>query len=584
MNFEAKTRLLSTVVFLILIVIFLRLAYWQTVRSAGLSATAESQHFYFLDIPARRGEIKATDGSDLAANKTAFLLYAHIPDLPADHIGVADKLASIVNLQVPVISTSSAVLTQENQKKLAKYFLERLNMTSAGWVNLYHFVERPIHDQIINLNIPGIGFEDEDTRDYPEASMAGHTLGLVGSDKNGNPKGYFGLEGYYQLELAGKNGEIRLEKDAFGRPIAIGSESRKEKKDGSNIQTTLDRSIQHQVEANLEQGITDWKASGGSAIVMDAKTGAINALANYPRYDPGKFSYYPTKLYKNPAIADLFEPGSIIKPLVMAAAINENKITPQTQCSVCDGPRQVYDFYVHTFDNKYHPNSTMTDVLINSDNTGMVFVGEKLGFTSLYSYFRRFGFGKRTGIDLEEEEESTLRSLNNYYPIDQATMTFGQGILVNPMQMVRAYGALANHGLLPTPYLAASVTETGQTITITHKPPTRVISDITAKTITEMLVQVADKSPEHFPKDRIPELRNFRIAAKSGTAQIAVGGKYKATGTIASVIGYFPADDPKYVVYVKLNEPEVRPWGSDTAGPVFFAVVKNLIEYYGISP
>lgn len=592
MDFAARTRLLSSVIFVALFLVFLRLAYWQLVKSGSLSAAAESQHFYFLQIPSRRGEIKTSDGSALAASKTAYLLYAHLPELPADKKAVADKLAEAVVTQVPLVSTLSAQLSEKeqaelmetNRKDLATYFLNRLSLGGAGWVNLYHFVSRPVRERIASLNIPGLGFENEDTRDYPEASMAAHTLGLVGSDQNGNPKGYFGLEGYYQRELAGKNGEVRLEKDAFGRPIAIGSEERREKQDGRDLVATLDRSVQRFVETNLVKGIADWKATGGTAVVMDSKTGAIVALASFPRYDPGNFAYYPAKLYKNPAIADLFEPGSIMKPLIVAAALNESKVMPETRCDQCVGPRKIYDYYIRTFDNQYHPNATITEVLINSDNTGMVYVGEKLGFTNLYSYLKRFGFGKKTGIDLEEEEESALRSLNDYYPIDQATMAFGQGISVNAMQMVRAYGALANHGRLPTPYLVSQIISAGQTIVLPHKEGPQIISDTTAKTITEMLVQVANKSPEHYPKDRIPELAKFRIAAKSGTAQIAIGGKYKETGTIASVIGYFPADDPRLVVYVKLNEPEVRPWGSDTAGPVFFAIVKDLITYYGIAP
>lgn len=607
MSFEAKARLLSVVIFAGLLLVFLRLAYWQTIKSGGLAAAADNQHFYFLGIPAQRGEIRSADGAALAANKIAYLLYAHLPELSSNKSSlqsspatpdaglkklIADQLAEILSTQVPIIASDSAKLAdgeidklrQITKSNLGKYFLERLNLQNAGWVNLYHFVTAENHDKIANLKIPGIGFEDEQTRDYPEASMAAHTLGFVGADQNGNPKGYFGLEGYYQREIAGKAGEVRLEKDAFGRPIAIGSEERQEKQDGRNLITTIDRSVQHFVESNLEKGITDWKATGGTAVVMDPKTGAIVALASLPRYHPGDFAYYPTKLYKNPAIADLFEPGSIIKPLVMSAAINENKLTPETRCDKCDGPRQIYDFYIHTFDNHYHSNETMTDVLVNSDNTGMVFVGEKLGFKGLYSYFQRFGFGKRTGVDLEEEEEGSLRNINDYYPIDQATMTFGQGISVNVLQMVRGYGALANRGILPTPYLVSQIQGNGQTITLPHKPGPQVISESTARTVTEMLVQVANKSPEHFPKDRIPELSNFRIAAKSGTAQIAVGGKYKPSGTIASVIGYFPADDPKFVVYVKLNEPEVRPWGSDTAGPVFFSIIRDLISHYGISP
>ncbi len=592
MSFSLKVRFLTVVFLFGFVVISLRLVFLQVISAEQYSAEAEKQHFYSLLLPARRGEIKAVDGAALVSDKNAYLLYAHLPDLPADWTEVAKQISQILAKDVPIVATDSSVLSLQDQESLLKatqdslekITLDRLGSENVLWVNLAHFLSTQTKSQIENLHIAGLGFTDEQTRDYPEASMAAHVLGFVGSDENGNPKGYFGLEGFYNRELSGRPGEIKVEKDAFGRPIAIGQEVRTEKQDGRTLITTIDRGVQHFVEADLTAGIRDWRASGGTAIVMNPSDGAVLAMASFPNYDPGNFSYYQTARYKNPAVADLFEPGSIIKPLIMAAAINEQKLTPNTRCDKCDGPRQIYNFYIHTFDNHYHPNETMTDVLVNSDNTGMVFVGEKLGFPALYSYLQKYGFGQKTGVDLQEEEGGSLRPKGDYYPIDQATLTFGQGISVNALQMVRAFGALANGGRLPTPYLVSKIIDQGQTIELPHPLGSRVISESTAKTIAQMMVQVANESPEHFPKDRIAELASFRIAAKSGTAQIAVGGKYSSSGTIASVIGFFPAETPQFVVLVKLNEPEVRPWGSDTAGPVFFAIIRDLINYYGISP
>ncbi len=592
MSFPLKVRLLTGLFLVGFSLIFLRLIYLQIISGERFSSEAESQHFYTLYLPARRGEIHSSDGALLAADKNAYLLYAHLPELSANHASISGQIAQVLAEKVPLIASDSAVVSPEDQEKylkrtrqqLEQNLLDRLDYRQALWVNLAHFLAPDTKAQIENLKISGLGFTPEETRDYPEASMAAHLLGFVGSDQNGNPKGYFGLEGFYERELAGRAGELRVEKDALGRPIAIGEELRREKIDGRDLVTTIDRGVQHFVEGNLRGGIADWKATGGTAIVMEATSGALLAMSSFPNYDPQNFPYYPTARYKNPAIADLFEPGSIFKPLVMAAALNENKLTPESRCDKCDGPRQIYDFYIHTFDNRYHPNETMTEVLVNSDNTGMVFVGEKLGFSNLLTYLKRFGLGQKTGVDLQEEEEGGLRGEASYYPIDQATMTFGQGILVNALQMVRAYGALANGGRLPTPYLVSQIVDSGQKITLSPKPGPQVISPQSAKTIAQMLVRVANESPEHFPKDRIALLSNFRIAAKSGTAQIAVGGKYKSSGTIASVIGFFPADKPRFVILVKLNEPEVRPWGSDTAGPIFFAIVRDLIGYFGISP
>ncbi|MBI4100052.1 penicillin-binding protein 2 [Candidatus Microgenomates bacterium] len=592
MRFPLKVRLLTIIFFVGFVLVLLRLIFLQIFSFEKYAAQAEAQHFYSLYLPARRGEILASDKIALASNKNSYLLYAHLPQLSGDRSELSDKIAQILAQTVPIIATDSAVVPPDEQAKylkrtqkdLTQNIIDRLSVRNALWVNLAHFLDPGTKTKIESLSLTGLGFTPEEARDYPEASMAAHLLGFVGSDQNGNPKGYFGLEGYYDRELSGRAGELRIEKDALGRPIAIGNEIRQEKQDGRTLVTTIDRGVQHFVETNLKAGISDWQAAGGTAIVMDAKTGAILALVNFPNYDPGRFPYYPTERYKNPAVANLFEPGSIMKPIIMAAAINDNKLTPESRCDKCDGPRQIYNFYIHTFDNHYHPNETMTEVLINSDNTGMVFVGEKLGFPSLLSYLSKFGFGQKTSVDLEEEEGGSLGKADDYYPIDQATMAFGQGINVNALQMVRAFGALANGGQLPTPYLVSQIIDQGQTINLAHPPGPRVVSENTAQTITQMLVQVANKSPEHFPKDRIPLLANFQIAAKSGTAQIAVGGKYQSSGTIASVIGYFPAANPRFVILAKLNQPEIRPWGSDTAGPIFFAIVRDLIQYYGISP
>lgn len=226
----------------------------------------------------------------------------------------------------------------------------------------------------------------------------------------------------------------------------------------------------------------------------------------------------------------------------------------------------------------------MTNVLVNSDNTGMVFVGRKLGFDLLYQYVQKFGFGQKTGVDLEEEVSGDLKSKNAFYPIDQATMTFGQGIAVTSLQMLKGYAALANGGYLITPHVVSAIIDQNRQIPLSWPNGPQVISQTTAKAVTEMLVHVADESPEHFPKDRIPELAHFRIAAKSGTAQIAVAGHYITSGTTATMVSYFPADKPRFLVLVKLDEPTVRPWGSDTAGPVIFAIARDLLEYYGISP
>lgn len=595
MSFDGKIRTVSLVLFACFCLVWLRLVYWQVLQHERLSSEAESQHFYSLSLPARRGEIQFSDKKPLVANREAFLLYANLAKVPKNNLPeMADKMAEILAAEVPLVSTDSSQITPEDRQKffvstkkdLSDRLLARLQIEKSVWVNLQHFVSRKSKVAIESLKLPGIEFATELSRDYPEGSMSAHVAGFVGADKIGSPLGYFGLEGQYDRELSGKVGQLRVEKDALGRPIAIGDETIVDRRNGNNLVTTLDRAVQRFVEKNLAEGIKTWKASGGTAIVMDPNTGAILAMSSFPSYDPANFAYYDTSLYKNPAVADLFEPGSIMKPLVMAAAINENAVKPETRCDDrCNGPRRVGEYYVHTFNDQYHPHLTMTETLVNSDNTGMIFAGEELGFPKLYNYLKKFGFSKKSGIDLEEEVSGDFRSADSYYEIDKDTLTFGQGIVVNSAQMVKAFAALANGGYLVTPHFVSSIVEpNGQAIPVKYPAPERVITKQTSELVSQMLVQVAEKSPVHFPRDRIPELNGFKIAAKSGTAQIAVAGKYKEKGTTASVIGFFPADNPKFLVSVKLNEPEVRPWGSDTSGPIFFGIVRDLVFHYGLTP
>lgn len=573
MKFDFKVRLVSGFFLVFFAFILIKLFFLQVLSAQKYAALADGQHFYTLEIPARRGEIFSNDGFSLASDKNDYLFYADLLKLKENKTLVSEKIAGILAEDKPIIATIEA-----------KIILNKLSVENAVWVNIQHFVNKNSKEKIEKLNIPGLGFIDEESRDYPESSMAAHLLGFVGFDTVGNPKGYFGLEGFYERELSGKSGELRIEKDALGRPIAIGTETRREQLNGRSLVTTIDRSVQKFTEYNLSEGIKTWQASGGTAIVMNPKTGEILAMANFPVYDPKNYAYYPDELYKNPAVANLYEPGSIMKPLVIAAAINENKVTPETRCNVCDGPRKIGDAFIHTFNDQYFPNLTIAETLINSDNTGMVFVGEKLGYDKLYSYFNKYGFGQKTGIDLQDEETGGLKNFKDLYEVDKATLTFGQGMNLNAVQMMKAWSILANEGKMPTPHLVSKIMDGDKIITLNWPQSEEIISKNTAKTVTEILVRVARESPTKFPLERIPQLNNFKMAVKSGTAQIAAKGKYKDQKTTASVIGYFPADNPRFLVMVKLDEPSLRIWGSDTAGPIFATIARDLVYYYGISP
>lgn len=552
MNFSLRLRFLASVFIFLFFIITLRLFYWQILSGEKLAAAADSQHFANLEIAAKRGEILASDLTPLVTNQDAYLVFANVKKLK-------NPVSEIINR----IGTVSGNLTNPD----------------AVWVPLKERILSEERDRIMNFNFAGIDYAKESIRFYPEASSAAHLLGFVGLDKNSRPEGYFGLEGFYERELAGKAGFRKLERDAFGRPLALAEEIETLAEDGRTITTSIDKTVQNIADNYLKKGLETWGALSGTVIIMEPKTGRILAMSSFPAYDPQNYVKYSTDLYKNPAVAETFEPGSIMKPLIMAAAINENKVTPGTRCPVCAGPRSIEGGIIRTFNNQYHPDLNMTEVLENSDNTGMVFVGESLGKDFLINYLKKYQFGNKTGIDLQEEETGRVKT--EWYPLDLATVTFGQGIAVTPIQMVRAFATLANGGYSIVPQVATRIGD----FEVEPKTGSQILSRATTDKIKEMMVSVSLKSPLHFPLDRTPGLSKFRIAAKSGTAQIPIKGSYaEDTKTIASVIGFAPADDPKFLVYVKLNEPQVRIWGSDTAGPIFFAIVKDLLLYYNISP
>ncbi|MDO8515156.1 MAG: penicillin-binding protein 2 [bacterium] len=552
MNFYTRLRVLTVTFSFFFVIIIARLFYWQILTGQEMAAAADDQHFATLEITAKRGEILASDLTPLVTNQDAFLVFANVKKLKNPIVEIINK-----------IGTASGDLTKPD----------------AVWVPLKERVTGEEKDRIMNFKLPGIDYAKEAIRFYPEASSAAHLLGFVGLDENSRPKGYFGLEGFYERELAGKTGSRRLERDAFGRPLALSIETETPAEDGRTIITSIDKTVQQITDSYLKKGIETWGAMSGTVIVMDPFTGRIIANSSFPAYDPATYFKYPTNIYKNPAVAETYEPGSIMKPLIMAAAINENKLQPDDKCPVCSGPRSLGGGVIKTFNNQYHPNLTMTEVLINSDNTGMVYVGEKLGKDLLLAYLAKYQFGEKTGIDLQEEEPGRVKT--EWYPLDVATVAFGQGIAVNPMQMVRGFAAIANGGFLVTPQVATKIGN----YEIKPVIGSQVLSKETTLKIKEMLVQVNLQSPLHFPLDRTPGLSKFRIAAKSGTAQIPIAGSYaEDTKTIASGIGFAPADDPKFLVYVKLDEPAVRIWGSDTAGPIFYAIVHDLLLYYNISP
>ena len=547
-------------------VIFLRLMYWQVVKADELQASAEKQRIGNQKTQALRGNILFSDGTILAASRPAFLLYG-LPKTLTDEEKI--KLSKIL---------SEILAGKEDKKKVQEDFRKVLS-EDLYWVVLQKNVSIEKRKEIEELKLKGIGFDEKSSRFYPEGSSSAHILGFVGSDSKGENTGYFGLEGKYNGELRGFTGLIKLEKDSKGLPILIGNFLGNPSIPGKDLVLNIDRTVQFVVEQALQSGLKKYSAQAASAVVMEPKTGAILAMASYPNYDPAIFDKFAKDLYKNPIVADSYEPGSTFKVLIMAGAINENLVKPETICDICSEPVEVGGFNIQTWNNKYFSQSSMTDVIIHSDNTGMVFTGKRLGLNKMYSYIENFGFGNLTGIDLQDEATPEIRTKDAWREIDLATASFGQGIAITPIQMISAVGTLASGGNLMEPHIVKEIRDKKGIFEIKPKVVRKVISETSAKVVTEMMVKAVDEGEAKFAKPK-----GFKIAGKTGTAQIPVAGHYDPNKTIASFVGFAPADNPKFIMLVRYDQPASSTFGSETAAPTFFEIAKQLFTYYKIAP
>lgn len=520
---------------------------------------AVNQRTKTYDIPGKRGVIMSSDGTPIVSNERTYLVYGE-PKKIQDPIAMRTKIAEL--LEVPESSISA-----------------QLGDKGKAWVPIARKINEVKKKKIEDKKITGIGFEEESIRFYPESSMAAHLLGFVGLDAKGDDKGYFGVEGFYQRQLHGRGGTLRQETDALGLPILMGLQNRIDPLNGRDLVLHIDKSVQFIIEEKLKRSIEKYQAKGGWVIVMDPKTGGIVGMASYPNYDPKAYAEFEGSLYKNPVVAETYEPGSTFKALVMAAAINENKVEPSEEFTE-DGPIEVGGYNIRTWNNEYAGKLNATEILERSSNVGMVQIGEKLGKDTLYRYIDQFGFGKPTKIDLEDETSPSLRPKGSWYDIDFATATFGQGIAVTPIQMITAVSALANGGNLMEPHIVKEIIEeNGTRLEIKPKIVRSVISPSTSTIISEMLVQSAKHGEAHFA---LP--KGYRVAGKTGTAQIPIAGHYDPSKTIASFVGFAPVPNPKFVMLTTFKEPGTSPWGSETAAPLFFEIAKDLFNYYGVPP
>lgn len=567
---QTKIQLLLVGFLILFVGLIVRLSYWQVVMGSSLFQKAQGQYNSSTVTTASRGNILAPDGSFWVLRNTVWQITANPKIIEDSPEVIAEKISPFLTDNPEDIASVSAETFRISSI---------LSKKNTSWVSIAQKVSDSVKKNIQALDIKGIDFVKQEGRFYPEASSSAQVLGFVGKDENGSDLGYFGLEGYYNLPLSGKPGFVSQEKDAKGVPILLGGTKEVSAISGVDLVTSLDKRVQLSVERGLEAGVNKYGAKGGTVTVMNPFSGEILAMAAYPSFDQTKYNQYSDEFFRNPVISDTFEPGSIFKVIIMAAGIDSGVVTPETKCDICSGPINVDGFQIKTWNNEYHPDSTMTEVLVNSDNIGMSFIGQRMGADALYDYLQKFGIGGRTGIDLQGESAPPMRKRGTWSNVDLDTATFGQGIAVTGIQMIRAVSAIANGGYLITPHIVKQIRGDGWQQDVETDLTQRIITEKTASQVAEMMVAAANVGEAKWAK--IP---GFTVAAKTGTAQIPVSGHYDPTNTNHSFIGFVPVKNPKFIMLVTLYSPTQSPWAAETAAPLWYTIAKDLFPYLGVQP
>lgn len=529
-----------------------RLFWLQVMDSSRMSAMAAEQRIRTLTLPANRGSILASDGTELAISMETKTVYASPREIE-DPVGAAQVLAPIL-----------AIDTGKLQAKLTG---------DSGFVYIARRQDPEIGDQVAALKLPGIGLLPEPKRFYPSGPLAAQVLGFVG-DEN---KGLAGLETTYDALLTGRPGKAVTERDPAGRVIPVGESSVQEAVEGNDLILTIDKQIQYEAEVALARAVDRWQANGGTAIVIDPRTGNILAMANNPTFDPNLLSSSDSAARRNRAVVDIMEPGSVSKMVTAAAALETNVTTPTEVMRVDDKLR----IGAKTFSDSHpHPIESMTfsQIIQSSSNVGTIKVAERLGKQSLYDYLGKFGYGRKTGLDFPGESAGILPKPDKWWQTSLGTIAIGQGVAVTPLQMARAYATLANGGVEMEPNLVlATVDASGERHDTKPVQGPRVIDADTAETLTEMLVGVTGGEDGTGHAAAVP---GYRVAGKTGTAQKPRIGAAGYSGYMSSFVGFAPADDPRLVVAVVLDDPQPFLAG-ETAAITFREIMEFSLRRLG---
>ncbi|GAC1434935.1 MAG: penicillin-binding protein [Solirubrobacteraceae bacterium] len=528
-----------------------RSIYLGVVQSGKLRRVAVSQQVQNLTVPALRGPILDRNGVELAVSEPADDISAD-PYLVRDPAGAAQRIAPLLGAAQNVVSA-------------------KLSKRKTGFVYLGRRIPDQAAQQIAALHIAGITVSPAERRDYPNHALASQVLGSVGLDG----VGLAGLEFSQGRALRGSDGKRRAVNNALGQPISI--VDTRAARPGAAVRLTLDAGIQGEVEQVLTRVGATWRPKGATAVVMDPRSGAILAMANWPRVDANSIAQAPAYATQNRGVGFDYEPGSTFKVVAIGGALQDNLVTPQTSFDL--PPQiQVADRTIHDAEARGPVTYTTSQILSRSSNVGAIKVGALLGPRRFDQYVRAFGFGTRTGVDLPGEERGLVLSVNHYSGSSMGNLPIGQGESVTPMQIAAAYAAIANGGVLPHPHIVGSIDGHATAV-----PAGRhVISPVVAAQLRRMLEGVL-KPGGTASEVSIP---GYKLAGKTGTANKIdpATGQYSSSRYVASFVGFAPAQDPKLLVSVVVDEPQGGIYGGQVAAPAFGQIMSFALPYLKIPP
>lgn len=537
-----------------------RLVYYQVFLHEELAVMATEQRTWEKELPSQRGYITDVSGHILALDVIEWEISVS-PSLVLEPAELADRLSELLGLPREELFEA---LTSEKP-----------------WIQLAKGVDYEIGEEIARLEASGVTCTPHPRRYYPEGGLVAHLLGIV----NTTGDGFYGVEGYYNQLLKGNWGLQTIEQSPIGEPLPRPPLGETPSQAGTSLVLTLDRNIQYIAEQELRRGLEEFGAQSGTVVILSPQTGALLAAVSMPDYDPNDFVHAEPDLLSDPTVSKMWEPGSIFKIITWAAGLDSGTIRPGTTF-YDEGALEVGGRVIQNWDRRGHGQVTMTEGLIQSLNTVAAFTSTSMGKDTFYTYLRRFGFGQLTAVDLGSEGPGMMKlpGDSNWFPSELGTNSFGQGIAVTPMQMIVAVSAVANQGTLMKPHIVHQFIATDpssgreQWYEVEPMSVRRAISPEAAATLVDMLVAVIEDGPS---KAYVP---GYRIAGKTGTAQIPTPYGYHPSDTIASFVGFAPADDPQFIVLVKLDKPKASPWGSQTAAPIFRAIAERLFAYMQIPP